>query len=116
MAEQVDFETEQKLGSRGGAAAWLESVFVRALMGGLSRLPRSAQRAMVSGAAHLAARLDRRHSDAARSFLRQALGCAQFELDGERRVVQAYRHLFQVSLDAEAFERHVPQESLLDHF
>ena len=116
MAEHVDFQTEQKLGTRSGVGAWIESCFVRGLMGGLSRLPRGLQEGLVSGAAHLAARLDRRHSDAARSFLRQALGCADFEREGERRVVQAYRHLFQVSLDAEAFERHVPQESLLDHY
>lgn len=116
MAEKVDFETEQKLGTRTGLGAWVESWLVRGLMGGLSRLPRAVQRVLVSGAAHLAARLDRRHSDAARSFLRQALGCAQYEKDGERRVVQAYRHLFQVSLDAAAFERHVPQESLMEHF
>jgi Kdo2-lipid IVA lauroyltransferase/acyltransferase len=116
MVEHVEFEAERNLGARGGLMAWLEYGFVRALLGGVSRLPDGVQRAFVGGAARLAAKVDKRHGDAARSFMRQALGCAQMERDGDERVVQAYRHLFQLSLDSEAFERRVPQASLLEHY
>ncbi len=112
----IRFEEEQNLGARGGLGAWLEYAFTRCLLGGISRLPYRMQHFFVSGAAHLAAKVDKRHANAARSFMHQALGCAQMEQDGERRVVQAYRHIFQLSLDAEAFERRVPQASLLEHY
>lgn len=115
-AVPVVFDEEQNLGTRGGAAAWLEYAATRALLGGVSRLPRALQAGLVDGAARLAMRLDARHREAARGFLRQALGCAAMERDADARILQAYRHLFRISIDADAFERRVPQATLLDHY
>jgi len=116
MAELVRFDPEENLGSRGGAMAWCEYALTRLLMGGTSRLPYSWQRALTGAAARLAYRIDERHREAARSFLHQALGPAADETEERRRIVDAYHHLFQISIDAAAFERRVPQERLLEHY
>ncbi|MEO2093087.1 MAG: lysophospholipid acyltransferase family protein [bacterium] len=116
MAEAIEFDEEQNLGSRGGLMAWLECLFIRVLLSSVTRLPDSFQRGFVRGAAALAALVDRRHGNAARAFMSQALGREVMAQDGEARVRQAYRHLFQISLDTEAFLRRVPKENLLDHY
>lgn len=114
MAEPITFDEEQNLGSRGGFLAYAEYLLTRALLGGLGRLPRFAQSAFVGAFARLAMRIDKRHSAAARSFIGQALGPAA-AADGTR-VLGAYRHLFQMSIDAEVFDRKVPQSRILEHF
>ncbi|MCB9916691.1 MAG: lysophospholipid acyltransferase family protein [Planctomycetes bacterium] len=114
--EAVRFDEARNLGAAGGVGAWLEYALTRGLLGTIGRLPDGARRALVSGAARLAMRLDARHREAARSFLRQALGCAHLEKDGDARILQAYRHLFRISLDAAAFDRRVPQATLLEHY
>jgi KDO2-lipid IV(A) lauroyltransferase len=72
------------------------------------------QSVLVGGLARLALRFDERHTAAARAFLGQALGPAAAADDA--RIARAYRHLFQISIDAEAFNRRVPQARLLEHF
>jgi KDO2-lipid IV(A) lauroyltransferase len=57
--------------------------------------------------ARIVKRLDRRHSDAARGFLRQALGPTMKGEELEARVLQAWRHLFRVTLDTERFHAKV---------
>ena len=116
MAEPVRVDSENIIGSRGGAMAWCEYAATRLAMGGASRLPHSWQRVLTGALARLAVRVDQRHTNAARSYLRQALGPAASEEEERRRIVQAYRHLFQISLDSAAFERRVPQERLLEHY
>ena len=116
MAEPVLFDPEGNLGARGGVAAWLEYAVTRLALGGASRLPRAVKGASTGWLARLAARLDRRHSEAARRFLIQALGDSIPDAELDRRIVQAYRHLFHISLDAEAFERRVLGERLLEHY
>ena len=115
-APPVVYPAEDNLGIRGGVAAWCEYAFTRALLGSASRLPRGIQRRVVSVLARLAARIDRRHSGAARSFQAQALGPASGPAEEDARVVGAYRHLFQISLDADAFDRHVPADRVREHF
>jgi KDO2-lipid IV(A) lauroyltransferase len=113
-SEPATFEEAQNLGRRGGAAAWLEAWAVRILLGGVGRLPHPLQRGLLGAVARLAMGLDRRHTDAARSFLTQALGAEAGRDDG--RVRRAYRHLFQLSVDSAAFGRRVPAGRLLEHY
>ncbi|MDE0892436.1 MAG: hypothetical protein OSB14_09650, partial [Planctomycetota bacterium] len=102
---------EELLGSRNGVTAWVQYFAARALLGSVSRLPLSLQRALVGCLARMARRFDTRHSDAARRFLQRALSCAENErLSGagiEDRVLEAWRHFLQLSIDAAAFDRRV---------
>jgi len=103
------------LGSRDGVLAHVEDFLANAALSGLARMPEAVWSPLVSGIARLARRVDRRHSDAARGFLTQALGeLPQGEL--EERVLQAWRHFFTVMLETQGFDRHVPPERLLEHF
>ena len=104
------------LGKENGPAAWVQYLAARALLGGMSRMPRGAQALVVGGLARLARRLDARHSNAARAYLRQALGCAAAEglvgPDIEARVLTAWRHFLQLTMDAAAFDRRVGGDPL----
>jgi KDO2-lipid IV(A) lauroyltransferase len=113
MADPTHFDEELNLGSRGGVLAYAEYLLTRVALGGAARLPRPAQNALFSALARVAARFDRRHTAAARSYLAEALGPEAARDDG--RILRAYRHLFRLSVDAEAFDRRVPQERLLEH-
>ena len=93
------------LGERGGALAWIECQLVLATMGGAARLPASLRRALVGLLARAGRRFDRAHSRAAEEFLRQALGRELPRAELEPRVLQAWRHLIEVTLDFEVFER-----------
>ena len=103
------------LGPDGGALAFVECAVARGFLGGLARIPRGFRDPLVAGLARLAKAADRRRSQAARVFLRQALGPELGGPDLERRVLQAWRHLFRVTLDAEILHRHVDFTRLRDH-
>ncbi len=115
-AEEAEEGSPDVLGTRAGPLAWLEYGAARALFGFLARLPHGAQQRLFTGLALLARALDRRRSDAARVFLRQALGCARTEHDLERRVLAAWRHFFRVTLDTHALGARIAPERLLEHF
>lgn len=104
------------LGVRGGVLAWLEYALVRSLLGAVTRLPWSWQLAIAAALARLARPLSRRHSDAARAYLRQALGCARTEEDLEERVLAAWRHFFTVTLEGAQLARRIPPERVREHF
>jgi len=114
MSEPITFDKELSIGNRGGVAAWCEYALTRGALGTLSRIPRPLQRVLVRALGEVAMRVDKRHTNAARSFLAQALGPEAAEEDW--RIVRAYMHLFQLSLDSDAFQRKVPQATLLDHY
>jgi KDO2-lipid IV(A) lauroyltransferase len=114
MADEPKNEDEANLGSRAGAGAWLEFKATMFAMGVVSRLPRFVQKALISGLARLAMRLDKRHSHAARAFISQALGPAAAKEDW--RIHRAYVHLFQMSVDSHAFDRKVPADQVLEHY
>jgi KDO2-lipid IV(A) lauroyltransferase len=102
-------------GPDDGLAARAQAALARAALATLGRLPAPLLRPALGALARLARRLDRRHSDAARAFLRQALG----ELPPERleaHVLQAYRHFLRVVVDAERWQRVVPWERTPEHF
>lgn len=110
----VRFDEEQNLGSRGGAAAWAEYAVTRALLGSVSRMPYFLQRLIGNGVARLAMRFDKRHREAAKRYMSQALG---EEIDAhDPRIRAAYAYLFRISIDADAFDRRVPQDRVLEHF
>lgn len=106
---------QEVLGRRDGVLAHVEDLASRAALGAVVRLPFAAQAALAGGLARAARLVDSRHSDAARSFLRQA-----FPEEGEReieaRVLQAWRHFFTVVLESEGFERHVPAGRALERY
>ncbi len=104
------------LGTRSGVIAEAELVAYRALTATLARLPESAQRVVIAATARLARRFDRRHSDAARSYLRQAFGPSMEGAELEERVLQAWRHLLAVTISSAALPRRVPLASIRDHF
>jgi KDO2-lipid IV(A) lauroyltransferase len=103
------------LGERGGPLAWIEYAAVRAFLGGVARIPRSIQTPILAVVARLAKAIDRRHSEAARVFLRQALGAEIPESELERRVIDAWIHLFRVTLDAEILHRKVDFRRIEEH-
>lgn len=107
---------QELAGTRGGALAWLEFQLVRTLVGGLARLPAPLRRALVGALARLARRLDRRRTRAAEVFLRQALGPELPREELARRTLQAWRHLFEMTLDAERFRLSVPPERVRERF
>ena len=102
-------------GPDDGPAARAQAALARAALATLGRLPAPLLRAAIGGLARVARRFDRRHSDAARGFLRQALG----ELPDSRieaHVLAAYRHFLRVVVDAERFQRVVPWEKTPERF
>ncbi|MEZ6017834.1 MAG: hypothetical protein R3F49_22205 [Planctomycetota bacterium] len=89
-------------------SAWhrLQYLAMRGATRGATALPALLQRGLVRTVAGAARRLDRRHTAAARDFLRTALP----DLDDEARerlVEEAWRHLLRVALAAEGVSEHV---------
>lgn len=103
------------LGTRGGPLAWIEYALARSTLGSLSRLPLGLRRPIVGALARAAKAVDRRRSDAARVFLRQALRADMPAPELERRVLQAWRHFFDITLDSAAVPRRIPPARMLDH-
>jgi KDO2-lipid IV(A) lauroyltransferase len=103
------------LGTRGGILAQLECAVARAALSLLSLLPLWLRAPLVGALARAAKAIDRRRSEAARVFLRQALGADMGVRELEGRVLQAWRHLLHVTLDAEALHRHVPLDRIREH-
>ncbi len=104
------------LGTRTGFVAEAELAAYRALTATLARLPQSAQRVVIDATARLARRFEKRHSAAARSFLRQAFGPTMGEAELDERVLQAWRHLLLVTISSAALPRRVPVASIRDHY
>lgn len=97
-------------GTRDGVLARIEYGAMRAATWSLAHAPGFVRRPLVELLCRFARRFDRQHADAARVFLRQALGeLSRAEL--EARVLQAYRHLFRVSIESERWSREVTDEN-----
>jgi lauroyl/myristoyl acyltransferase len=104
------------LGDRRGAWAWVEAQLVRGSLGALSRLPLGLQDALVGGVARAARRLDARHSDAARGFLRQAFGAGLTERECERRVLDAWRFFLTMVVRSSGIDRLAREGAFETHF
>jgi len=106
-------------GTRRTPAAWLED---RALAGALcctARLPWRGVDAFLGGLARVAHAFSGSRNRAAREFLGAArdagaLGPGVDDAALERFVVDAYRHLFRVVVEADRVARRVPRERLLE--
>ena len=96
-------------GTQNGLFAKVQYAVYRLAMGFFTRMPKSALNGFGRIFGMLGKRLDHKHAEAARGYLRQALnGHAGMELSDraiERRVNVAYEHLFRVAVDAGRFDR-----------
>ncbi|MDG1499266.1 MAG: hypothetical protein P8R48_04795 [Planctomycetota bacterium] len=96
-------------GDQNGPFAKVQYAVYRLAMGFFTRMPKSALYGFGRIFGMLGKRLDHKHAEAARGYLRQALnGHAGMELSDraiERRVNVAYEHLFRVAVDAGRFDR-----------
>lgn len=116
IAEEYAAQRHLALGPKDGFGQHVQAAALRMAVGTASRMPRGLQNAFIAGLAQVAKRIDSKHADAARVFLRQALPCAA--IDGpllEQRVLQAYRHIFRLSLDSERFDHFVPADKRAEH-
>jgi KDO2-lipid IV(A) lauroyltransferase len=103
------------LGTRGGCLAWIEYGAARLVLTVLSALPHWLRIPIVGAVARASKAIDRRRSQAARVFIRQALGSTMSDREVEARVLQAWRHLFKVTLDTETLHRRVPLDRIRSH-
>ena len=102
-------------GTADGFGPRLVALAAQVALNTVARLPRGLLDPLIGGLARLGRRIDRRHADAARGFLRQALGpMPATEL--EERVLQAYRHFLRVAVDTHRFPRVVPREEWAERF
>ena len=102
-------------GTRGGIGAYLEYWAARGAMIGIDALPRSVREGLIGTIARLARRIDRSHSEAAREFLRTALG-EMDEAQLEARVLEAWRHFLRVAIISETLDRHVDLAHVRERF
>lgn len=93
------------LGSDDGLGAWLTYGALQLAMGTLTRMPHALQDACIAGLARAGYTLDRRHTRAARGFVRSALGPSLSERRVDELVLGAWRHLLRVSFALGAGER-----------
>jgi Kdo2-lipid IVA lauroyltransferase/acyltransferase len=102
-------------GSDDRLVAHLESHAARLLLGFLSRSGRWGRTPVIETLARIAPLFDRRHADAARAWLVQALGeMPPAEL--ERRVRHAYRHFARVAWEIDWLARRAPDPGMLDRY
>ncbi len=94
-------------GTRTGVAAWLEYAAFRRSIWCAALLPACLLKRLVGGLARIARRLDRRHSQSAHEFLRQAFGEGPSEEEINERVLQAYRHLIQLTIRSGGWKKYV---------
>ncbi len=101
-------------GDRDGVQAHLEYWALRAVLGVVARLPGFAARGLAAGMTRACHALDRRRTESARAFLRQAYGDLP-EDELERRVRAAWSYLWDLTLETVTFDRHYTGDPA-DHF
>jgi lauroyl/myristoyl acyltransferase len=96
-------------GDQNGIFAKVQYGAYRLSMALFARMPKFAMNGFARVFGMLGKRLDRKHANAARGYLRQALnehaGLGLSERELERRVNVAYEHLFHVAVDTGRFDR-----------
>lgn len=103
-------------GDRGGLVASLEYALYRVAVGLGSRLPHPLRAALAGALARTARALDRRHTDAARAFVAQALGSSLGRERREELVLAAWRHLIELTLEDARFNDSVLGPGLRSRF
>lgn len=102
-------------GERNGLGELLSYFAAQTVIGGAARAPLWMSDLATAAAARVVKAFDRRRLHHTRDFLRLALGnLPPAEVD--RRLLQAYRHLFRVMADARRFNMRIPVEETLEHF
>lgn len=108
-------ERLEVVGTRDGFLAHVESLAARGALWTLGSLPDVPREWAIGAFARLAKLFDRSHSNAARGFLRQALGeMSERELDA--RVLEAWRYFLRMIVESENFDRRVDPAHILDHY
>lgn len=102
-------------GSRRGPVAWLEYAAVRAVLAATSRLPDAARAGLVDALAALGQRVDRRHANAAREWIAQALGPGLDERELDRRVRDAFRQFLRVTIESHRATCRIEPRRLREH-
>lgn len=102
-------------GTRGGFVAWLEYLAVRVATGIAGRLPEWLLKPTVGGLARLGRLVDKRHTRDARAFIRQAMGAELTKRELDEMVLQAYRHLIELTIRTEVWGRKVTDENWREH-
>lgn len=115
--DEVDWPIPRQAveGTEDGPLKRLEAWCIGALMGTCARLPDRALDLVIAGAARIAFRFDRRHREAGRRFLEQALGTMP-RAESDRRLRQAYAHFFRVVLEPRRLTLRVPEDRILERF
>ena len=102
-------------GPRDGPLAWAEYLALRAVQGGLRRLPDPIFRPLTGAGGRAAHALDRSRTRIARDFVRTALpGLAPREVDG--LVVSSWRHLLRVAVGFQELHEGVRGHRLAEHY
>ncbi|MEO0650161.1 MAG: hypothetical protein AAFZ65_05740 [Planctomycetota bacterium] len=118
MAETPTLDTslfEEAHGPDKSPLAFVVYVLFRGLLGTFARLPWAFSEGLVNVLSFLAVRVDRRHTEAARDFIRTAFP----ELDRaavEARVRESYRHFARVALESHRMLVRVPLDRLREHY
>lgn len=104
------------VGDRGGPLAFLEARLVLGTLAVLGALPLRAQSLVAGSVARLARRFDRRHSDAAREFMTQALGNGLSHAEREAKVLAAWRFFFTMIARSGRLDRVLRRDGFSAHF
>lgn len=102
-------------GTRGGVAAWLEHLALRAATVFAARLPEFLLKPTIETLARLASVVDKKHTSDARVFIRQALGNKLSEAELDERALQAYRHLIGITIRSETWHRKINDSNWREH-
>ena len=106
---------QQVYGTKDGWLAHLETRLAQGFIEFAARLPERPFQLLVGGMARLGKLIDKRHTQAARSFISTALGeLPKPEL--ERRVLEAYRHFRRVIVEPRRFALRDPDEKILEYY
>jgi len=101
--------------ARDGALAWAEYLALRAVQGGLRRLPDPIFRPLTGAGGRAARALDRSRTRIARDFVRTALpDLGPREVD--RLVLSSWRHLLQVAVGFQELHERVRGHRLGEHY
>ncbi|TDJ70200.1 MAG: hypothetical protein E2O39_10445 [Planctomycetota bacterium] len=95
--------------------AWAEYLALRGVLRGLFLAPRPVSSGLVGALARACKLVDRRHSNAARRFVRTALPHLS-AADVERTVLGAWRHMLHVAVESEGLGVRLAGRRFGDHF
>ena len=108
-------EEEMALGERGGPMAWIEYGLARGAAWLFNVFPRPIRKLAVGALARFAYRIMPGRARMARDFIGTALPHLS-PAERERQIVQAWKHLFHITLASEQVEKRLVGKPLGEHF